>query len=103
MTVQALVDPGKLAPIVDDEGAGRWLIRTQNSTYEIERDTVKAWTVRRVKGLVDPTPRTGTDGQWKDAEAVHAYGDGMLIVWSGVQATFTSPIQGTIALERTSR
>jgi hypothetical protein len=98
--VNLLVDTGELSDIVAEEGAGRWMVRTQNSTYEIERDTVGAWTVRRVKGSALPTPRQGTDGDWKDAEAVHQWGDGMLIVWSGVQCTFTSRIAGVTPLAR---
>jgi len=95
-----LVSPDELTDIVAEEGAGRWMVRTLNSTYEIERDTVGAWTVRRVKGSALPTPRQGTDGDWKDAEAVHQWKDGMLIVWSGVASTFTSRIQGITPLDR---
>jgi len=98
--VQLLVAPDELADIVAEEGAGRWMVRTQNSTYEIERDTVGAWTVRRVNGSARPTPRQGTDGQWKDAEAVYQWKDGMLIVWSGVASTFTSAISGITPLNR---
>ena len=98
--MQMLVDPGQEKPIVEHEGPGAWLVRTQNSTYEISRDTVGAWSVRRVKGLVDPTPRTGIEGQWKDAENVTAYGDGMLIVWSGVQATYTSALRSITEVVR---
>jgi len=98
--MQMLVDQRVEQPLVDDEGPGAWVVRTQNSTYEIARDTLGAWTVRRVKGLVEPTRRTGVDGQWRDAEDVTRYGDGMLIVWSGVEATFTSAIRAVTVVTR---
>jgi hypothetical protein len=98
--MQMLVDPLLEKPIVDTEDPGAWIVRTQNSTYEISRDSVGAWSVRRVKGLVDPTHRTGLDGVWKDAENVTGYGDGMLIVWSGVEATFTSAVRSVVAVAR---
>lgn len=82
------------------ETPGRWRVDTVNSAYELERNEAGEWRVRRLRGRHDPTPRTGTDGVWKDADDVlERPGQGLLIVWAGTQGTYTSNVQGVVALD----
>lgn len=78
--------------------AGVWRLGTLNSVYEVEIGDDGATRVRRVTGKVSPTERTGTDGQWKAAEGVYTMPDASLLIqWSGVECTHTSPV---VAVEK---
>jgi hypothetical protein len=54
------------------------LVKTENSTYEIQDDQI-----RRLTGAAKPTPRQGEDGEWKDFAYLVGpkIGEGLLIVW----------------------
>ena len=53
---------------------------TQNSCYEFDLELKQ---VRRLNGATDPTPRTGTDGQWRVYQSISEIevGKPMLIQW----------------------
>jgi hypothetical protein len=66
------------------------------SIYELDKPNNR---IRRLEGVVNPTPRQGPDGEWKTFEHCSPVrkGKGVLIQWEGVRSTLTSPVK-TIAI-----
>lgn len=75
------------------EGAGPWRVATLNSEYRVRRDNGR-WMVQRVKGRNSPTPHTGKDLVWQDAQIVEILDNGtMLVTWDDERATLTSRVR----------
>ena len=64
-------------------------VSTVNSVYEINE---AEHLIRRMHGANDPTPRQGTDGEWKEYETIGPHLGGLLIVWEGTKCTWTSAV-----------
>ena len=69
------------------------------STYEVDRTPSgpdKSGRIRRLIGTREPTPRQGTDGEWKDfyhLTPVVIGKEGVLVFWDEKgKATLTSPV-----------
>lgn len=68
-------------------------VYTLNSVYEVDH-TAGQLRVRRLEGVLEPTPRCGVDGEWQDAEQVTlAWTQQLIIQWGGVRHTITSHVQ----------
>lgn len=52
-------------------------IATQNSTYEVDEENKR---IRRLDGVLDPTPSQGTDGEWQPYTAVTQHPSGVLVI-----------------------
>ena len=65
------------------------------SIYELDRTQNQ---IRRLEGAQDPTPRQGSDGEWKTFEYCSEVREGhpTLIQWEGIRSTLTSTVK-TIA------
>jgi len=61
------------------------------STYELDLEGKK---IRRMEGIIDPTPRQGVDGEWRTFETCSevVVGQVVLIVWKGIKSTVTSNV-----------
>ncbi len=83
-----------------------YAFQTENSTYEIDDGCDVGVTdpivqVRRLSGVREPTPRQGTDGEWKtlavpiDPSTIQI-GDCIVFVWrfegNVAKSTITSPV-----------
>lgn len=70
---------------------GLIIIKTlSGSAYEIIEQEKK---IRRLYGNEGPTPRQGTDGEWKEYFSLSLYDDILIIFWNDSgKATMTSPI-----------
>lgn len=75
-------------------------ITESGSTYEVDEVLKK---VRRLRGQADPTPRQGSDGNWREFDSISPVlvGQPVLIVWpvpevvEGVSEDI-SPVPGTL-------
>jgi hypothetical protein len=71
------------------------IVKTKTgSVYEIDEQNKR---VRRMQGVIDPTPRQGKDGEWKEYKTVAVVGQppavGFFFDWTGLgNGTLTSPI-----------
>lgn len=77
---------------------------TSGSVYELDSKNNQ---IRRIQGLLDPTPRQGPDGQWKKYKGITPVekGKNLIITWnidhdcpeysglSALRTTMTSPIE----------
>ena len=61
------------------------------SSYEIDLIENK---IRRLQGINNPSPRQGTDGEWKSFISISdlAIDSPLLIQWEGIKATLTSVV-----------
>lgn len=67
------------------------IFKTLNSTYEVDRTHRQ---IRRIEGVNDPTPRQGTDGEWREYHALTMLLNGSyLIAWDAHgRCTITSRV-----------
>lgn len=71
------------------------IFETQNSVYELDQDQKN---IRRLSGKENPTPRQGSDGQWKAIKSIVPLKVGLqsMIVWGfgedHIKTTMTSPL-----------
>lgn len=61
---------------------------TENSTYEVNN---KAKQIRRLSGRVEPTPRIGTDGEWKTYAMLTVSHGVLVIAWPWVNDDGSTP------------
>lgn len=68
---------------------------TLNSAYELDMPSLK---IRRLSGRFDPTPRQGSDGEWKQFQAisVRTAGQPVLIVWETVEGVGRSTLTSVV-------
>lgn len=61
------------------------------STYELDKSNNR---VRRLNGTQDPTPRQGSDGEWKTFESCSDVKEDSSVIfhWEGGRCTLTSTV-----------
>jgi hypothetical protein len=76
------------------------IFTTENSVYEVDHPNNR---IRRLEGRNDPTPRQGTDGEWKTYVAISAIAEKaqVLVIWQilddgAIKGTATSRVQQII-------
>ncbi len=61
---------------------------TENSLYEVD-DQKKM--IRRLHGTAEPTPRIGTDGEWRPYQDYAQTDVGLVVVWPWINDNGTVP------------
>ena len=75
-------------------------MRTVSTIYSVYQIDEAEHLIRRVSGANDPTPRQGTDGEWREYETIEPLMGGLWVMWDSEsgKGTWTSDVVSDVSV-----